>query len=67
MRFANRIAKLPPYLFAEVDRRIAAKRKEGVDVISLGIGDPGLAHAAARGRCPVCRRGQALHPPVPGV
>ena len=42
MRFANRIAKLPPYLFAEVDRRIAAKRKEGVDVISLGIGDPDL-------------------------
>ena len=42
MRFASRIAKLPPYLFAEVDRRIAAKRKEGVDVISLGIGDPDL-------------------------
>ncbi|MDE2930400.1 MAG: LL-diaminopimelate aminotransferase [Chloroflexota bacterium] len=42
MRFANRIAKLPPYLFAEVDRRIAAKRQEGMDVISLGIGDPDL-------------------------
>ncbi len=42
MRFANRIAKLPPYLFAEVDKRVAAKRAQGVDVISLGIGDPDL-------------------------
>jgi LL-diaminopimelate aminotransferase len=40
MEFANKIAKLPPYLFAEIDKRIAEKRAEGVDVISLGIGDP---------------------------
>ena len=40
MREAQRIANLPPYLFAEIDRKIAAKRAEGVDVISLGIGDP---------------------------
>jgi LL-diaminopimelate aminotransferase len=33
---------LPPYLFAEVDRRIAEKRAAGFDVISLGIGDPDL-------------------------
>lgn len=39
---ARRIAELPPYLFAEVDRRIAEKRAEGHDVISLGIGDPDL-------------------------
>jgi len=31
---------LPPYLFAEIERKIAAKRAEGVDIISLGIGDP---------------------------
>ncbi|MBI2320565.1 MAG: LL-diaminopimelate aminotransferase [Chloroflexi bacterium] len=42
MRAAQRIANLPPYLFAEVDRRIAAKRAAGYDVISLGIGDPDL-------------------------
>ena len=42
MRFADRIATLPPYLFAELDRRIAEKRAEGVDVISLGVGDPDL-------------------------
>ncbi len=39
---ANRILNLPPYLFAEVDRKLAQKRAEGVDVISLGIGDPDL-------------------------
>ncbi len=39
---ANRIANLPPYLFAEADRRIAAKRAAGFDVVSLGIGDPDL-------------------------
>ncbi len=40
MRTANRIANLPPYLFAEIDRKVAIKRAEGIDVISLGIGDP---------------------------
>ncbi|HEX9892050.1 MAG TPA: LL-diaminopimelate aminotransferase [Actinomycetota bacterium] len=39
---ARRIAELPPYLFAELDRKIARKRAEGVDVISLGVGDPDL-------------------------
>jgi LL-diaminopimelate aminotransferase len=42
IRAAKRIESLPPYLFAEVDRRIAAKRAAGFDVISLGIGDPDL-------------------------
>lgn len=42
MRVAKRIETLPPYLFAELDRRLAAKRAEGVDVISLGVGDPDL-------------------------
>ncbi len=42
MRLANRIATLPPYLFAEVNKRIAAKRAQGVDVFNLGIGDPDL-------------------------
>jgi LL-diaminopimelate aminotransferase len=42
MRVARRIESLPPYLFAELDRKLAAKRAEGVDVISLGVGDPDL-------------------------
>src|SRR5436190_8367213 len=31
---------MPPYMFAELERRVADKRAAGVDVISLGIGDP---------------------------
>jgi LL-diaminopimelate aminotransferase len=42
MRFAERIRNLPPYLFAELDRKVEAKRRLGADVISLGIGDPDL-------------------------
>jgi LL-diaminopimelate aminotransferase len=42
VRIARRIESLPPYLFAELDRKLAAKRAEGVDVISLGVGDPDL-------------------------
>jgi LL-diaminopimelate aminotransferase len=40
VELAKRIQSLPPYLFAEIDRKIAAKRAEGVDVISFGVGDP---------------------------
>ena len=42
MRLANRIEKLPPYLFVEINKKIAAKRAQGVDVVSFGIGDPDL-------------------------
>src|ERR1700737_1914563 len=40
MRSSSRLETIPPYLFAELERKIAAKRAAGVDVISLGIGDP---------------------------
>ncbi len=40
MRRSSRLERIPPYLFAQLERKIAAKRAEGIDVISLGIGDP---------------------------
>lgn len=40
MRFADRIENLPAYLFAEISRKIAEKKAQGVDVISFAIGDP---------------------------
>ncbi len=40
MRPSKRLERIPPYLFAELERKVAAKRAAGVDVISLGIGDP---------------------------
>jgi LL-diaminopimelate aminotransferase len=42
MRFSGRLDRIPPYLFAEVDRKIAEKEAKGVDVISFGVGDPDL-------------------------
>jgi LL-diaminopimelate aminotransferase len=42
MQLANRLDKLPPYLFLEISRKIAEKRAEGADVVSFGIGDPDI-------------------------
>ncbi|MHB9093435.1 MAG: LL-diaminopimelate aminotransferase [Eubacteriales bacterium] len=40
MEEAKRIKQLPPYLFARIEKTIEKAKSEGVDVISLGIGDP---------------------------
>lgn len=37
---ADRFKLLPPYLFAEIDKKKKAAMKAGHDVINLGIGDP---------------------------
>ncbi|HEX2358990.1 MAG TPA: LL-diaminopimelate aminotransferase [Solirubrobacterales bacterium] len=37
---SRRLDAIPPYMFAELERRIEEKRDAGVEVISLGIGDP---------------------------
>jgi LL-diaminopimelate aminotransferase len=37
---SRRLDRIPPYLFAELERKISAKKAQGIDVISLGIGDP---------------------------
>jgi LL-diaminopimelate aminotransferase len=42
MKFAQRINRVPPYLFVEISRKIAKKKAEGADVISFGIGDPDI-------------------------
>ncbi|MEM1515891.1 MAG: aminotransferase class I/II-fold pyridoxal phosphate-dependent enzyme [Candidatus Bathyarchaeia archaeon] len=44
MRFqmADRVKRLPPYLFAKLEKIIVEKRRRGVDIISLSIGDPDL-------------------------
>lgn len=40
MKVSERLEKIPPYLFAEIDRKIDEARAKGIDIISLGIGDP---------------------------
>jgi LL-diaminopimelate aminotransferase len=40
MRPSKRLERIPPYAFAQLERKISEKRAAGIDVISLGIGDP---------------------------
>jgi LL-diaminopimelate aminotransferase len=40
--YADRIKRLPPYLFAEIEKIIKEKKTQGIDLISLSIGDPDL-------------------------
>jgi LL-diaminopimelate aminotransferase len=42
VRTAARIENLPPYLFAEIDRKVSLARARGADIISFGVGDPDL-------------------------
>ena len=42
MQLAKRVEALPPYLFAEISKKIAAKRAQGHDIVTFGIGDPDL-------------------------
>jgi LL-diaminopimelate aminotransferase len=60
MKFAGRLDAVPPYLFAELERKIATARAQGVDVISLGIGDPDLPTPAAL----VERMGEGVRDPA---
>jgi len=39
---AERLKRLPPYLFKELDRQKEEVRAKGVDIIDLGVGDPDL-------------------------
>lgn len=40
MHFAKRLEKIPPYLFAEIDRKRDEMVAKGVDIINMGVGDP---------------------------
>lgn len=40
MRPSRRLEQIQPYPFAQLERKIEEKRAAGIDVISLGIGDP---------------------------
>lgn len=40
MEKAARLSLLPPYLFVQIRNRIREARERGIDVISLGVGDP---------------------------
>jgi len=42
IEMAKRIDQIPPYLFAEIDKKKEEMRRKGMDLIDLGIGDPDL-------------------------
>ena len=42
IEFSQRIAQLPPYLFAQIDKKKKEKLAQGADVIDLGVGDPDI-------------------------
>ncbi|MDP2942314.1 MAG: LL-diaminopimelate aminotransferase [Candidatus Omnitrophota bacterium] len=42
MKYSDRLAKLPPYLFAEIDKAKRQAKARGRDIVDLGIGDPDL-------------------------
>ena len=42
MKLSHRLDKLPPYLFVEINRKIAEKEARGEDIISFAIGDPDM-------------------------
>lgn len=39
---AERLGKIPPYLFAELDKKKAEAQAKGVDIINMGVGDPDM-------------------------
>jgi LL-diaminopimelate aminotransferase len=43
VKHADNLNNLPPYLFAQIDAKRDALRARGIEVISLGIGDPDIA------------------------
>ena len=42
MKFSKRFDTIEPYLFVGISKTIAEKKKQGIDVISFGIGDPDI-------------------------
>ncbi len=43
MQLAKRLDKLPPYLFVDINQKIAELRAKGEDIVSFAIGDPDLS------------------------
>jgi len=67
---AKRIQELPPYLFAEIDNKKNALKARGVDIISLGIGDPDLptpAHIVERLRAAAADPANHRYPDYEGL
>ncbi|GBF23136.1 LL-diaminopimelate aminotransferase [Candidatus Gastranaerophilus sp. (ex Termes propinquus)] len=70
MKTSERLEKIPPYLFARIDQKIAEARAKGVDVISLGVGDPDsptLANVVDKMHCAIDKAQNHDYPPYNGT
>ena len=70
MKYSQRIEQLPPYLFAEIDRKKKAAQEHGVDIISLGVGDPDQptpAHIIKAGQASLAKAANHQYPFGPGL
>ena len=61
---SERLRKLPPYLFAEIDKKKKAAIAAGRDVINLGVGDPDRPTPDADHPEPAAPRREPGVPPV---
>ena len=43
IEYSKRVKRLPTYIFVEIEQLLSEKRKKGIDLIPLGIGDPDIA------------------------
>ncbi len=62
---SKRLEAIPPYMFAELERKVADKRNAGIDVISLGIGDPDMPtypHVVEAMQAAVAENGNQKYP-----
>jgi LL-diaminopimelate aminotransferase len=70
MQFAKRLEKIPPYLFASIERKRCELVAQGVDVINLGVGDPDqptLAHVVAAMHAAIDEPTNHTYPPYQGI
>lgn len=70
MKFAQRLAKIPPYLFAEINQRKSELIAQGVDVINIGVGDPDfptLPHIISAMHSAVDDPNNHNYPPYQGI
>ncbi len=64
---SKRLEAIPPYMFAELERKVAEKKKAGIDVISLGIGDPDMPtfpHVVEAMQAAVAENDNQKYPPT---
>lgn len=70
IKFSEKLKKLPPYLFIEIDKKKKAAIDRGVDIIALGVGDPDQPtpeHIVKAGQAALAKPENHQYPFGPGL